>query len=192
MSLFQPVQPRLQRFVLAMTRDTERTKDIVGETILIAFQRFETLRRDQAFLSFLFTIATRVARRHERRKDTARIDVADMDQLLDHSMPADVAADIGRMHMALAQLPEKQREAVLLFELAGFSTAEVRDIQGGSLVAVRVRIARGRKRLASLLGVELPGPVETEQRGTRAGENGTASPLTSIQPELKTGLGVQR
>lgn len=192
MSLFQPAQPRLQRFVLAMTRDAERTKDIVGETILIAFQRFETLRHDDAFLSFLFTIATRVAHRQDRRKNTAHMDVAEMDQLLDHSMPADVAADIGRMHTALAQLPEKQREAVLLFELAGFSTAEVRDIQGGSLVAVRVRIARGRKRLASLLGVELPAPVATEQHGTRASENGTASPLTTIQPELKTGLGVQR
>jgi RNA polymerase sigma-70 factor (ECF subfamily) len=186
MALFQPAQPRLQRFVLAMTRDPERTKDIVGETILIAFQRFETLRHDGAFLSFLFTIATRVAHRNARTGSMTTLDSDEAGQLADPSTPADVAADIGRLHAALQLLPEKQREAVLLFEIAGFSTAEVRDVQGGTLVAVRVRLARGRKRLAALLGVQAPSPLAATER---MGDD-TRSSLKRIGSELETELGI--
>ncbi len=89
MKLFQPAQPRLQRFVLAMTRDAERAKDIVSETILIAFQRFETLRHDEAFLSFLFTIATRVARRTAQRTTTVGLDAVEVKGLVDPATPAD-------------------------------------------------------------------------------------------------------
>jgi RNA polymerase sigma-70 factor (ECF subfamily) len=52
---------------------------------------------------------------------------------------------------ALARLPEKQREAVILFEISGFSLAEIREIQGGSLSGVKSRIVRGRDNLANLL-----------------------------------------
>lgn len=190
MALFQPVQGRLERFALAMTRDAEQAKDVVGETILIAFQRFETLRSEQAFLSFLFTIATRVARSHRQKRRTTDLETTEVEALLDPTTPADVVADIGRLYNALQQLPEKQREAVLLFEIAGFSTAEVRDVQGGTLVAVRVRIARGRKRLATLLGVEEPGePTVTQHVGNDGG--GAPAPST-IQTELRTELGIQR
>jgi RNA polymerase sigma-70 factor (ECF subfamily) len=188
MALFEPAQPRLQRFVLAMTRDAERAKDIIGETILIAFQRFETLRHEEAFLSFLFTIATRVARRHAGARNTTALDTAEVERLFDPATPADVAVDIARLHNALQQLPEQQREAVLLFEIAGFSTAEVRDIQGGSLVAVRVRISRGRKRLATLLGVEEPLPVDVAQQV--GNDKGKAAALTAMQTELETELGI--
>ncbi|MDB5035335.1 MAG: hypothetical protein JWQ98_2576 [Chlorobi bacterium] len=190
MTLFQPAQPRLQRFVSAMTRDAERAKDIIGETILIAFQRLETLRHDEAFLSFLFTIATRVARGRMHTGRTIDIDTLEAERLPDPGIPADVAVDIGRLHDALQRLPEKQREAVLLFELAGFSTAEVRDIQGGTLVAVRVRIARGRKRLAKLMGVDAPAPATVARGGTI--DHTEAPALAAIPTELGTEIGIHR
>jgi len=190
MKLFQPAEPRLQRFVLAMTRDPERAKDIVGETILVAFQRLDTLRHEQAFLSFLFTIATRIARRGFRADSSMTLETAEVENLIDPATPADVAADIGRLYTALQLLPAKQREAVLLFEIAGFSTAEVRDIQGGTLVAVRVRIARGRKRLATLLGADGPSPLAAAERAARG--RGKTPALEKIDTELGTELGIQR
>jgi RNA polymerase sigma-70 factor (ECF subfamily) len=194
MALFQPAQPRLQRFVHAMTRDAELTKDIVGETILIAFQRFETLRHQEAFLGFLFTIAARVARRHAPARNATALDEAEVENILDPTTPADVAADIDRLQSALQQLPEKQREAVLLFEIAGFSTAEVRDIQGGTLVAVRVRLARARKRLATLLGVDDPTAEPSPKSAAPHVETdgSQAAALVAIHNELGTELGVQR
>lgn len=196
MALFLPVQPRLQRFVRAMTRDAERAKDIVSETILIAFQRFDTLRNDEAFLSFLFTIATRVARRRTSRGYATDLESVDAALLHDPTPSADVAADIGLLLEALERLPLKQREAVLLFEIAGFSTAEVRDVQGGTLVAVRVRLARARKRLAALLGVDEPPPTTPEPSRTdrlpAENEIGADAPLTTIERVLPTELGMEQ
>mgnify|MGYP001161521999 CR=1 FL=1 len=157
MALLGPLQPNLERFAYAMARDREEARDIAGETILIAWERFESVRYPEAFLSFLFTVATRVHRkrraRSQRYSELTEEYAAD---LCDTSTPPDIAADISTLHQALQQLPEKQREAVTLFELIGFSMKEIQEIQGGTVIAVKVRISRGRKRLAELLGVRAP------------------------------------
>lgn len=157
LSLFEPLQPRLERFVLAMVRDPEHARDVAAETAMIAYERFETVRDPAAFLSFLFTIAVRAHRAMEKReRRTERIDDASIALLLDKGTPPDVAADIGRVYDALQTLPAKQREAVVLFEIIGLPMKEIRDVQGGTLSAVKVRIMRGRRRLAVLLGVVDP------------------------------------
>ncbi|MBK8911835.1 MAG: RNA polymerase sigma factor [Chlorobi bacterium] len=165
MALLRPLQPNLDRFAYAMARDREEARDIAGETILIAWERFESVRQPQAFLSFLFTIATRVHRKRrayqQRHPQLPDGHVAD---LYDTSTPPDIAADVGALHTALQQLPEKQREAVMMFELLGFSMKEIQQIQGGTLVAVKVRISRGRKRLAELLGVRKTQPDQSHKR----------------------------
>ncbi|MGE3799732.1 MAG: RNA polymerase sigma factor [Candidatus Kapaibacterium sp.] len=155
LALFQPVQASLERYVLALTGDRETGRDVVAETVLIAYERFETLRTPAAFLSFLFTIATRVHRQHLRvAKRTESIGEEQIEQLFDPGLMPDVAADIGAVYRALGKLPEKQREAVVLFEIMGVPMKEIVEIQGGTLTAVKVRISRGRKRLSVLLGVE--------------------------------------
>lgn len=159
MALLRPLQPNLERFAYAMARDREEARDIAGETILIAWERFDSVRHPEAFLSFLFTVATRIHRK--RRGHSQRYSVLSDNytaELCDTTTPPDVAADIGALHKALQQLPEKQREAITMFELIGFSMKEIQEIQGGTVVAVKVRISRGRKRLAQLLGAHKTQP----------------------------------
>ncbi|MBL7987583.1 MAG: RNA polymerase sigma factor [Chlorobi bacterium] len=159
MALLRPLQPNLERFAYAMARDREEARDIAGETILIAWERFDSVKHPEAFLSFLFTVATRIhrKRRQHGQRHTPLSDDYTAD-LCATTTPPDVAADIGALHKALQQLPEKQREAVTLFELIGFSMKEIQEIQGGTVVAVKVRISRGRKRLAELLGADTARP----------------------------------
>ena len=59
--------------------------------------------------------------------------------------------EIEGLYKAMNRLPEKQREAVSLYEISGFSLAEVQQIQGGSLSGVKSRITRGREALAEIL-----------------------------------------
>ena len=155
LSLFEPVQASLERFVLAMAQEKENARDVVAETVMIAYEQFEKLRDPKAFLSFLFTIALRVHRRElKKAKRTERFDSTLMVDVLDPGTPPDVAADVHRVYKALHDLPEKQREAVILFEIIGFSMKEICEVQGGTLTAVKVRISRGRKKLAEILGVD--------------------------------------
>jgi RNA polymerase sigma-70 factor (ECF subfamily) len=165
LTLLRQQQQALERYVLAMARDPEIAKDVVAETVMIAFERFETLKSPEAFLSFLLTIATRAYRRSQAR--SARVPRADeeaIEMMLDPGISPETATDIAAVHGALGRLPEKQREAVVLFEIIGLSMKEIQAIQGGTVVGVKVRISRGRRKLARYLGVE-PIPLEETPAG---------------------------
>lgn len=158
--LLLPVRDRLVHFARAMTRNPDEAHDLVSDTILVALEGFGKLRSHQAFLGYLFTIATRLHRRKRRRARLFAPWVEDQAETIpDGSISPEASADAVLLYEALAQLPHQQREAVALFEISDLSLAEIRDIQGGSISAVKMRIARGRRRLATILGVperELP------------------------------------
>lgn len=162
--LFEPHRPSLWRFVRSMVRTDHEAEDMTSETILQAYQGFHSLRDEQAFPSFLFTIAHRLIKRHRWRRSlfgSYDSDAAearpDMDMLPDDQM------DIVLLREALQRLPERTREAVVLFDILGFSLEEIRGIQGGTLSGVKSRLKRGRTTLAELLGarntMEEPSPA---------------------------------
>ena len=55
------------------------------------------------------------------------------------------------LHKALTFLPEAQREALILFEITGFSVKEIAELQDSSEAAVKQRLSRGRKGLAAVI-----------------------------------------
>jgi RNA polymerase sigma-70 factor (ECF subfamily) len=58
------------------------------------------------------------------------------------------------LHVALAQLVDEQREAIILFEISGFSIKEIVEIQASSESAVKQRLKRGREKLVEILTYE--------------------------------------
>lgn len=154
MQLYGPLRPRLERFVSAMANDREETRDLVAETTLSAYERFDTLRDEKAFLSWLFTIASRLCKkRNLRERWYGDYDEEQTRRIPDSGTSPDVSADVALLHRALAKLPQEQREAVILFEIADLALKEICEIQGTTLSAVKSRVTRGRQRLAKLLGV---------------------------------------
>jgi RNA polymerase sigma-70 factor (ECF subfamily) len=154
MLLFKPLQPRLERYALTLTRDRDEAKDVVGETVLKAFEHFEQLREEQAFLSFLFTIATRVIQQRKfRRAD--RMSDNQIEDLFDNYTAPDVAYDVQMLYKQLDKLPADMRDALVMAEITGLSHKEIQEIQGGSLTAVKVRIFRAKRKLAKLMGSTL-------------------------------------
>lgn len=182
LELFEPHRPNLDRFALSMAGgNRELARDVVAETVMIAYERFETVREPAAFLSFLFTIASRTCRRYQGEgKRDVPIDERRAEMIVDPGTPPDVAADIARLRTALDVLPPKVREAIVLFELIGLPMKEIREIQGGSLTAVKVRVSRGRKRLREILGEE----PEKDPAGERNGERRSDLRTHSIGAQL--------
>jgi len=159
MQALKPILPNLERFVRALVRrrgagtieSTETARDLLSETIAEAYQRFNSVRSSEALLSFCFTIATRLHRREQQqsRRLTA-FDSTAHERLGDTHAQSD-NADICLLYAALDTLPYKQREAIIMFEILGFSMKEIHEVQGGTLIAVKVRISRGRSELTRLL-----------------------------------------
>ena len=77
----------------------------------------------------------------------------DLERFVDERNAPDATADVDHLYAALAMLPKKQREAIVMSEITGLKLEEVAAIQGSSLSAVKSRVSRGRKKLAKLLGV---------------------------------------
>lgn len=155
MQLLDPVHDRLARFTHAMTRNRDEARDLVCETLLIAYEHFDEVKDTSAFASWLFTIARRSYRHQYRRgKLFGEYDEQRAEFIHDNGTAPEVAADIRILHEALARLPENQRETVVLFEISGLSLEEIKTVQGGSLSGVKSRVTRGRQKLAELLGVE--------------------------------------
>ena len=148
LAVYEPVHDRFERFCRARAYGEMDFKDLINDSLLIAYERFETLRSEQAFLSFLFGISVRVISNHQRKKSEVahseeHVSIADKAQ--------DNFADAHFLHLALAQLPNTQKECIILFEISGFKIKEIAEIQSVSEDAVKQRLKRGRERLCEIL-----------------------------------------
>lgn len=154
-ALLEPNHARLARFARAMTESSEDARDLVGDTVEQAYKHFHTLKSDEAFLSWIFTIARRIQnRRRWRMKLFDRFDADEYEDIVgsDSAATAEAHVDTQILYDALQKLPNKQREAFVLFEVSGFSLQEIQELQGDSLSAVKMRLVRARETLRHLLG----------------------------------------
>lgn len=154
MALLNPVQHKIERYILSMTHNRDTARDLLHDTLLRAYQNFDSLRNKEAFLSYLFTIASNLHKRSFRHKKfRADYDEDFAMEIPDRGTMPDTAADIAIMYRAMETLSEPIREAVLMFEVGGMSLQEIQQIQGSTLSNIKQRVARGRRRLAELLRV---------------------------------------
>ncbi|MCB9666042.1 MAG: sigma-70 family RNA polymerase sigma factor [Alphaproteobacteria bacterium] len=128
-------------------------RDLLQTTFLHVHRARKDFRLDGRFRPWLFAIAMNVRREHFRR--LSRKPEAQLDPEL-HREPAvgpDTSTAADRLvRRALLQLPDSQREVILLHWYEGLSFPEVAEIVGASHAAVKVRAHRGYEKLRSLLG----------------------------------------
>ncbi|ROR65156.1 RNA polymerase sigma factor [Agrococcus jenensis] len=119
--------------------------DAWSETFLAALEAYPRLAADARVEGWLVTIAHRKAIDVLRRR--ARLVVGDVPDRPTASVARDL--DLAR---ALALLPARQREAVVLHHLGGLPFAEVAATLGSSADAARRASSDGVRRLRELLG----------------------------------------
>ncbi len=150
--LFEPNSERLWTFILSFVKDSDEAKDILSETAIAAFENFEKLRKKEAFLSWLFTIARRIIiktiAQKERISGSAEFE---LDELAGEGYDPEKLADLNRIYSALDELPIEQKEAIVLTSIHGFSYEETAEIQKSSTNTVNARIYRGKQKLRKIL-----------------------------------------
>ena len=165
-AMLEPVHDRLSRYALAVTRNEMDAEDLVGATVLQAFEQFDRIDDGGRFLHYLIKIASRLQKRSRyRNRKKSHYDETHALNLPDMNPMPDTAAEIRIVMDALNTLPEKMRETVVLFDVSDFTLEEIRSVQGGTVSGVKSRLKRGREQLAKSLGVSLPG--STIQRVSR-------------------------
>jgi RNA polymerase sigma-70 factor (ECF subfamily) len=151
MQLYEPAHARLCRFVQTLVWNADDAKDIVAETTLIAYERFETLKKPEQFLYFLFAIASNLVKKKNRRKKFwGLFESVEVVSRADNHR-ADEQLLRKELYVALNKLPRKQNEAIVLFEITGFSIKEISNIQGLTESGVKSNLKRGKEKLGKLL-----------------------------------------
>lgn len=155
MLLYEQCHKQLNAYCIALTNNRDDASDLMSATIEIAFTKFERLKVEDKFKYFLFGIASRITN-NERRKMSTKIFVA-AEALLyikDQQHTAEITADYYYLHKALQKLNTEMRDAIVLFELQGFSIKEIAEIQNTNDNTIKTRLLRGREKLKALLNPE--------------------------------------
>jgi len=153
---YKPLHACLVRFVQNMVWSHEDKKDIVNETALIAYERFDTLRDKSSLLSFLFTIASRQVYKYRQQARMNSGTIKYNETIADPSIDLHRKVEAKELYNALDLLPYKTREALILFEINGLTLAEIQKIQGDSLSAVKSKLVRGRECLRKIFDEKIP------------------------------------
>lgn len=155
MELYNPNHMRFERFCKARVYGEMDYKDLMHDTIVIAFQKFEWSSKNERFLSFLFGIAIRVLANHKRRKDKI---VLQNDRMSEGHQSFDDAIqreEIEQLYAALHQLTDVHKESIILFEIVGYSIKEIAELHKVSENVVKQRLFRGRNHLKLILTPQL-------------------------------------
>jgi RNA polymerase sigma-70 factor, ECF subfamily len=143
-------QDRLWAVALRTLADREEAADALQDALLSAYRAADRFRGDSAVTTWLHRIVVNACLdRARRRQARPTVPLPELDptpvQPVDRDTPIVVRA-------ALAELPVEQRAALVLVDLHGYSVADAAQLLGVAEGTVKSRCARGRARLAVLLG----------------------------------------
>ncbi len=158
----------LLRTAYLLVRDEEAAKDIVQETLILAWKNMEKLREPAYLRAWLLKIVLNqsisLKRRWGRRAALLR-------EQLTNSYTEQVIqiADFQRGHIedtidlaqAIEQLPAKQRVVLVLFYYHRMTMPEIADIVGVAENTLRKRLQAALDKIRRMLGADLPGNRET-------------------------------
>ncbi len=172
-TIFLPLLDNLYNIALRMTRNVKDAEDLVQEAYLKAFRFFHRFERGTNARAWILTILTNTFRTRYRKKKQEP-DMVDFqaienfclaDELVKEIKASDKSEARGAeavtemlkdyvsddVIIALENVPEQFRLAVLLSDVEGFSYQEIAEILNISVGTVKSRIFRGRKILQKQL-----------------------------------------
>ena len=163
-----------------LTGHEDDARDVVQEAYLRAYRGLRRFRGDSQFTTWLYRItancsANLLAKRARTRTETLPEDAPIVDACPDRDPEVRFAgeADRARVAGALALLPVKLRQVIVLRDIYDLPHGSIAAELGISEAAAKVRLHRARRRLREVLGDALDDTAEAADQpaaGTRDGE----------------------
>lgn len=149
--MVQREQEPLRRFLLALCcGDREEADDIAQEALVKAYLSLSDYEERGKGTAWLYRIAYRTFLDSCHSRSLLQpLEV--MDGQEDTTYAADRDFRYQSLYLALEKLPPKERSALLLFYIGGYSVREIAGIMDATEDAVKKRLSRGRKKLKTLL-----------------------------------------
>jgi len=176
----------VRKRISAMVRNATDVDDLVQEALLKVWRHLSTFRSESSFRTWMTSVAINEAYqayRRERRQPVYSCNLATLaspDESQLHSVVRDEAA--GLVRRAIAGLPEKYRQVMILREIEQLSTEQTAQRMQSSIPAVKIRLFRARVLFLAAL-------KRSGIRGHRAKSVGSGGAAFRVSPvtQRKTG-----
>ena len=155
-------QTRIVNYASAVVHDAGIAEDVAQETFVRAWRGLDRFRGESSFKTWLYRIATNVARTHlDRRGRQARTGDRSLDDEAETLQAGDVPSTAPdaetslvrreAIDRALGELPEELRVALVLRDVEGLDYKEIAGVTGAPMGTVESRIFRARRHMRTLL-----------------------------------------
>ena len=153
--------PRVFAYVYGRVRDVHRAEDIVSEVFERAFRKADSLRNNEAFGTWLFTIARNVVTSQGRKlaREQTSADSEALDSVPSHTtvesqvLQQEEVAAIARL---VRQLPQREQEIIALKFDAELSNQQIAEIVGLREGNVRIILFRSLRKLRDMVAAPPP------------------------------------
>ena len=147
--------PALRAFALSLTRNSATADDMMQDTVLKAWSNMDKFQAGTNMRAWLFTILRNTFYSSRRKLNR---EVPDIDNVFSDNLAVKPDHD-GRLQMmefkeALGELPDEQREALILVGASGFSYEDAAEMCGVATGTIKSRVNRARAKLTALLHLD--------------------------------------
>ncbi|MCP1110046.1 RNA polymerase sigma factor (sigma-70 family) [Lachnospiraceae bacterium PF1-21] len=147
-SLYEKVYKELYRYALCIMRNPHDAEDCVSEAVLKAYEKMASLRAEEAFKSWIFTILANVCKK--KLKDMSKRGEETMEgrEEVGSSVNYDLPLDLQKAFMVLSN---QERQIIGLSVYGGYNSTEIAAILKLNQNTVRSKRSRAYARLRLFL-----------------------------------------
>jgi RNA polymerase sigma-70 factor (ECF subfamily) len=146
--------PSLRAFAVSLSQNADKADDLVQETLVKAWDKQSSFQPGTNLKAWLFTILRNEFYSQMRRRGR---EIQDSDGVMTGRLAVHPSQngtlDLQDFRKALQQLPEDQREAIILIGASGFSYEEAAEICECAVGTIKSRVSRARTRLQEILNI---------------------------------------
>ncbi|MET0600122.1 MAG: sigma-70 family RNA polymerase sigma factor [Mesorhizobium sp.] len=146
--------PSLRAFAVSLAQNADKADDLVQETLVKAWDKQSSFQPGTNLKAWLFTILRNEFYSQMRKRGR---EVQDSDGVMTARLAVHPSQhgllDLEDFRAALEQLPEDQREAIILIGASGFSYEEAAEICQCAVGTIKSRVSRARTRLQEILKI---------------------------------------
>lgn len=146
-ALYHRTSERVYALCLRMCGDADRAEELVQDVFVRVWEKLPTFRGESRFTTWLHRLTVNLVLQDRRGRGRRRAREFGSDDLERYGRAARRAMPGTRVDLerAIAALPDRARQVLLLRDVEGYKYAEIASMTGVSLGTVKAQIHRARR-----------------------------------------------
>ncbi|MEX0912487.1 MAG: RNA polymerase sigma factor [Gemmatimonadota bacterium] len=152
-TLYREHCDRIYAVCLRLSGDSQQAAELTQDVFVRAWSALAGFRGEAAFGTWLHRIAFNVVRQSQRseKRRHSRIEIREDVEPIGQPTREPDRGDMIDLERAIAQLPPRARNALVLHDIHGYRCREVAEITGTAVGTIQAHLHRARKLLKEIL-----------------------------------------